>query len=173
VDPVRHAESYISPATPEILHHRLMEIRHARRSEADAVTRLAAEAFGHYVERIGAEPMPMRADYAALIAQQAVWVAVAGPEVAGVLVLLSRDDHLLLDVVAVAPAQQGQGLGRRLIEFAEQQAMSQGLGEVRLYTNVLMTENRALYPRLGYREVGTSHEHGLDRVHFAKQVGVP
>jgi hypothetical protein len=37
-----------------------------------------------------------------------------------------------------------------------------------LYTNAAMSENLALYPRLGYREVDRRRDAGFDRVFFAK-----
>lgn len=41
---------------------------------------------------------------------------------------------------------------------------------MRLYTNVLMTENLALYGRLGFRETGRVSEKGYERVYMAKAV---
>jgi hypothetical protein len=42
--------------------------------------------------------------------------------------------------------------------------------EVRLYTHELMTENRAYYPRRGYRETHVSGEPPWRRAFFAKQL---
>ncbi len=92
-----------------------------------------------------------------------------GGVLAGVLVLEDAGDGtLLVDNVAVAPSAQGKGLGRALIAFAEAEAQRRGLCEVRLYTNVLMTENLALYGRLGFRETGRVSEKGYERVYMAK-----
>ena len=59
-------------------------------------------------------------DYAALIAAGAVsvWTEPDGT-ITALIVLLPKPDHLLLDNIAVHPDRQGQGLGRRLIAFAE------------------------------------------------------
>jgi len=46
-----------------------------------------------------------------------------------------------------------------------------GLKRVSLYTNEHMYENLALYPRLGYVEVGRHSEHGFQRVFFVKELG--
>jgi ribosomal protein S18 acetylase RimI-like enzyme len=59
---------------------------------------------------------------------------------------------MLIESVAVDPRHQGRGLGRRLMALAEAEARRQGRLAVRLYTNAKMTENIALYARLGYRE---------------------
>jgi ribosomal protein S18 acetylase RimI-like enzyme len=85
-------------------------------------------------------------------------------------VLTERPESFLLQNVAVAPAAQGQGYGRRLITFAEDEAKRRGYDELRLYTNVLMGENIALYQHLGFREIGRIHEQGFDRVSMAKSV---
>jgi ribosomal protein S18 acetylase RimI-like enzyme len=77
---------------------------------------------------------------------------------------------LLLDNVAVAPAAQGQGYGRALVGFAEAEARRRGHAQLRLYTHVLMTENLALYRRLGFEETGRITEKGYERVYMAKRV---
>jgi ribosomal protein S18 acetylase RimI-like enzyme len=113
----------------------------------------------------------MAADYDALVAEGAVWVAVTDEGLVGVLVLRPQVDSLLLENVAVAPPAQGRGLGGALVAFAEERARELGLGAVTLYTNARMTENLALYPALGYREVGRRRQDGFDRVFFEKAVG--
>jgi ribosomal protein S18 acetylase RimI-like enzyme len=95
---------------------------------------------------------------------------VDGMDVAGVLVLLPREDHLLLDNVAVAPERQRRGYGRRLMAFAEAEAVRQGHREIRLYTHVVMAENIVLYGRLGYEVTGRGTQAGYDRVFMRKQI---
>ncbi|NRQ33253.1 GNAT family N-acetyltransferase [Nonomuraea sp. NN258] len=96
-------------------------------------------------------PMPMEADYAALIAAGHVHV-MDGLE--GLIVLVPEDGVLLVDNVAVRPELHGKGLGRGLLAYAEQEARRLGLPALRLYTNVRMTSNIALYTALGYVETG-------------------
>ena len=52
--------------------------------------------------------------------------------------------------------------------FAEAEARRHGWREIRLYTHVLMTENQALYCRLGYAETHRVTEHGFERVYMSK-----
>jgi ribosomal protein S18 acetylase RimI-like enzyme len=147
-------------------------IRRATPGEADAIRAMVRSAYAKYVDRIGREPAPMTADYAAEIAAGAVWVAADGDgEPVGVVVLHPEPAYLLLDNVAVDPEHQGRGIGRALIRFAEERASALGLAEVRLYTNEKMTENIALYRSLGYVEVDRRRGEGFDRVWFAKRVG--
>ena len=75
---------------------------------------------------------------------------------------------MLLDNVAVAPAAQGLGLGRRLLEFAEHTAVALGYRYIRLYTNEAMTENIALYSKIGYSETHRAEEMGLRRIYMTK-----
>jgi hypothetical protein len=55
-----------------------------------------------------------------------------------------------------------------LLAFAEKQAGSASLAEVRLYTNEAMTENLAFYGRLGFEETGRRFEDGYKRVFLRK-----
>lgn len=145
-------------------------VRAATADDLDAVRAVVDAAYAMYVPRIGRQPAPMTADYPALIEAGAVRVLETGGRVAGVLVTHPAADHLLVENVAVAPDDQGRGLGRALLDDAERQARELGLPELRLYTNQLMIENLEMYPRLGYRETGRTVEHGFARVHFAKPV---
>jgi ribosomal protein S18 acetylase RimI-like enzyme len=145
-------------------------MRPADAHEAHAILALVRDAYGRWVERLGREPGPMRDDYAQRIAAGEVWVMDVEGELVGLVVLTERPESFLLQNVAVAPAAQGQGYGRRLITFAEDEAKRRGYDELRLYTNVLMGENIALYQHLGFREIGRIHEQGFDRVSMAKSV---
>lgn len=144
-------------------------IRPAYPDDAEAVSQLVRDAYGHYAARLGKPPAPMLDDYPRRIANGQVWVLEEGGQLAGVLVLEDTQvGALLMDNVAVAPALQGKGHGRVLVAFAEAEAHRRGYGEVRLYTNVLMTENLALYGRLGFRETSRVSERGYERVYMAK-----
>lgn len=146
-------------------------IRRAGAPDREAVEHIVHEAYAVYIDRIGKPPGPMLDDYAALIAAGAVSVLEEPPgAVAGIIVLLPKVDHLLLDNIAVRRDRQGHGLGRRLIAFAEAEAARLGLSEVRLYTHQRMTENIALYARLGFVETGRGSEAGYDRVFMSKRV---
>ncbi len=143
-------------------------VRPARAEDLAAVSRIVRAAYGNYVERLGKPPGPMLDDYARRIRDGTVWVIQDGGAVAGLLVMEDADEALLLDNIAVDPAAQGKGLGRRLMHWAEAEARRRGYAAVRLYTHVLMTENVALYTRAGYVETGRVQEHGFDRVYMSK-----
>jgi GNAT superfamily N-acetyltransferase len=148
-------------------------IRCARPADRAPIERIVRAAYGIYVERIGKPPGPMLDDYTALISDGRVSVLEeADRTMAAIIVLLPEPDHLLLDNIAVRPDRQGQGLGRRLIAFAEEQARRLGHSEVRLYTHEKMTENIALYTRLGFVETGRGQKAGYDRVFMTKRLDV-
>jgi predicted kinase/GNAT superfamily N-acetyltransferase len=142
----------------------------ATAADVPAIERLVAAAYAKYVERIGKKPGPMLDDYRARVAEGVVWVVRGEDGLAGLVVLLPAADHLLLDNIAVSPAHQGQGIGRRLIAFAEEEARRRGLPELRLYTHALMHENLRSYTRLGYEESGRAHQAGYDRVFMRKRL---
>jgi ribosomal protein S18 acetylase RimI-like enzyme len=135
---------------------------------------LVQRAYAVYVPRIGLRPAPMDADYHELLRDGRVWVADEGGELAGLIVLEEEPEYLLVENVAVEPERQGAGVGRALLAFAEDRARARRLTEVRLYTHVKMTENQALYARLGYREIGRQVEASFERVYLAKRLdGAP
>lgn len=128
-----------------------MRIRRAGVPDLEAIEAIVESAYGIYVERIGMRPGPMDADYRTQIDRGSVWVA-EDEGVAGLVVLVEEPGALLIENVVVAPERQGEGIGGRLLDFAEDEARRAGLGAVRLFTHEKMTENQALYERLGYRE---------------------
>ena len=72
--------------------------------------------------------------------------------------------------IAVHPRWQGRGIGRALIAFAEEMAQTLRVPELRLYTHVTMTENVALYGRLGFEETRRAVEDGYERVFMRKAI---
>jgi ribosomal protein S18 acetylase RimI-like enzyme len=145
-------------------------IRPARADDQMAVEAIVRAAYSMYMPRIGKPPGPMLDDYGALIRDGSVSVCVVGDDFTALIVLIPKPDHLLLDNIAVAPGHQGRGIGRELVAFAEREARRLGYDELRLYTHVTMTENIALYRRLGFAETHRGQQAGYDRVFMAKRV---
>ncbi len=50
----------------------------------------------------------------------------------------------------------------------EATARARGYGRIVLYTHAMMTENQALYGRMGYRETDRRTDHGFPRVFMEK-----
>jgi ribosomal protein S18 acetylase RimI-like enzyme len=105
----------------------------------------------------------MQDDYAQRIAEGQVWVLEEHGDLLGIVMLKDGPDALLLPNIAIAPAAQGRGHGRRLIAFAEAEARRRGFGELRLFVNALLIENIALYRHLGFAEVARIQGQDRDR----------
>ncbi len=145
-------------------------LRPAEPADAAAIEALVHAAYRVYVDELGLRPAPMKADQANEIEAKEVWVAEEDGAVVGVVVARAEADHVFIDNVAVAPAAQGRGHARALLERVERHAGELGIGELRLLTNVRMNSNRAMYAHLGWTETETRSEHGYRRVYLSKPV---
>ncbi len=143
-------------------------IRRAEAQDISTITAIVQAAFQHYVVRIGRRPAPMDQDYGRLSKQGQLWVAVEGADITGVLVCYPNRTAYFLETVAVDPGHQAKGLGRILTKHAEARAVALGHGKIALYTNAAMTENIALYEKLGYSITERRNEDGFERVYFCK-----
>lgn len=145
-------------------------IRPAAAAEIAALAAIADRAYRKYVARIGRRPPPMDPDFAAHIAAGEVQVLERAGALAGFVIWRPAGDHVFIDNVAVDPAHAGRGLGKALLAWVEDRAAALGIRELRLYTNARMTENLAMYPRLGWEMTDRRIEHGLDRFYFRKRL---
>jgi GNAT superfamily N-acetyltransferase len=116
-------------------------IRAAIAADVPVIAQIVDHAYRRYIARMGKPPGPMLEDYAARVPEGVVWVLEEGAVITAIIVLLPTANHLLLDNIAVSPARQGLGLGRRLLAFAETEALRRGYREIRLYTHQTMVEN--------------------------------
>lgn len=146
------------------------ETRPAEAADVPAIEAVVRRAYTVYLARMDRPPAPMLDDYRARVAAGGVFVIEMDGRLGAVLVLVPMVDHLLLDNVAVDPACQGKGLGRALVAFAEREAARRGFGELRLYTNAVMTENVGLYAHLGFEETHRGEEAGYSRIFMRKRV---
>jgi N-acetylglutamate synthase-like GNAT family acetyltransferase len=146
----------------------LAVIRAATPSDVAAITRCVCAAYFPYIERIGKQPWPMLQDYSSVIRTSQVHVAEREGQILGVLELLVTDEGFLLDSVAVDPSAQGTGVGRQLLEFAENEAKCRGFQSIYLMTNEKMNENQELYARIGYVLFDRQTVHGYSRVLMRK-----
>ena len=142
--------------------------RAASAPDAREVATCVNAAYRHYVERIGRPPGPMSDDYEKVIRERRVTVAESGGKIVGVLVLAITEEGFLLENVAVDPSHHGKGLGRNLLEFAEAEARREDFSSIYLYTHEKMTENLALYAKIGYVVFDRRYEKGLARVYMRK-----
>lgn len=147
-------------------------VRPATPADRTAVEDVVHQAYEPWVARIGARPGPLDADYASLIAAGSVYVTGAD-DLDGLIVVVPEEGVLLVENVAVRPDRQGQGIGRRLLAFAESEAQRLGLGALRLFTHIGMTSNIQLYQALGYVVTGYQPVDVGHLVHFRKDLVPP
>lgn len=145
-----------------------IQIRLATADDVADVQRCARAAYSKYILRMGREPAPMLADFAAQIERGHVKVVGSGASFLGYVVYYPENDHLHLENVAVHPQHTGKGIRKSLIQHVEQEARERGFDAVELYTNESMTENLVMYPKLGYVETGRQRQDGFNRVFFRK-----
>ncbi|SKA35628.1 bifunctional helix-turn-helix transcriptional regulator/GNAT family N-acetyltransferase [Consotaella salsifontis] len=70
----------------------------------------------------------------------------------------------------VSPAARGLGLGRRLMQAAEDAARELGINILRLDTNSALPEARRLYERLGWREIARFNDDPYPDLFFEKHL---
>ena len=63
-------------------------------------------------------------------------------------------DVMVLHTLVIAPNVFRKGYGRAFVQFYEQYALSQGCPYLRMDTNAKNLRARALYQKLGYKEIG-------------------
>jgi ribosomal protein S18 acetylase RimI-like enzyme len=141
-------------------------IRKATAEDTARIGAIARAAYAKYVPRIGREPPPMVADFAAEVAAGHVAVIATAEAVDGYMIAWPETDAYLVDNIAIDPARQGEGLGRQLIDHAVGEARRRRLPAIRLYTNAAMTENLSMYAHMGFVETHRAVEKGFDRVYL-------
>lgn len=127
-----------------------IEIRPAEPGEAEAIRDIVLAAYAKWVPLIGREPMPMQVDYQQALREHRFDLAVEDGKIIGLIETMPRDDHMWIENVAVAPAAQGRGIGKRLLTLIEQRAIDAGLPELRLLSNGAFAANLVLYTQLGF-----------------------
>lgn len=146
------------------------KVRSAKHEDLADIAKCIEEAYEKYIVRIGKKPAPMLKDYNELISNGRVYVLEWENTLAGIVVLLDMDEHVLLDTVAVAPRFQGRSLGKQLLYFAENYTRQKRKIEIRLCTNEKMYENIRIYHHCGYEEYARGEQAGYNRVFFKKKL---
>jgi len=97
------------------------------------------------------------------------WVARRSGRLVGAIRTRREGDLLLIGRIAIAPDQQGAGIGQALLEAAEQ---ASGAAEAELFTGSLSEANIRLYERCGYVETQRVEQGGgIQEIYFRKRLG--
>ncbi|GAQ36282.1 hypothetical protein AtubIFM55763_004092 [Aspergillus tubingensis] len=145
-------------------------IRQATPDDQSIIEAIIQEAFSIYIARMGRKPQPMLDDYTALIKDGVVYVIERDGEIKGTVMLVPKEGSMIVDNLAVAQSARGTGLGRKLLEFADESARLAGYHTLQLHTNETMVENIAIYTRMGYAETHRADNKGWKRVYMAKNL---
>ena len=139
------------------------KIRPANVLDAPALSECIEAAYSVYASRITDLPA-VSAGISDDITNQIVWVAEINQSIVGGIVLIPKEDFIILANVAVHPKSVGLGLGRALIELADSVCLELELNELRLSTHVGIPENVRLYKYLGWHETGRTG----NKIHMRK-----
>jgi predicted N-acetyltransferase YhbS len=130
-------------------------LRAAVPGDAGAITGLINAAF--QVERFFIDGERTSADEVRAYMEKGTFlVAENGGAPIGCVYVEERGERGYFGLLAVAPAQHGKGLGRMLIEAAEDRFRRAGCRAVDISVVDLRTELPPFYRRLGYVETGTA-----------------
>lgn len=95
------------------------------------------------------------------LAEGPVWVAVQGESVVGTVSGVPDGKALHIRSLAVSPGNRGQGIGKLLLQHAEDYAYEKGYTRLILSTTPFLTPAIRLYERCGFRR---SNEGPADRL---------
>jgi len=106
----------------------ILTLEPATEADADALAELRVEAMQPSLEAAGRfDPERARRRFLDGFLAPDTQIIRWGTELAGVLVVRRRPDHLYLDHLYVAPSFQGRGIGRRLVARLKDAAAAQAL----------------------------------------------
>jgi GNAT superfamily N-acetyltransferase len=141
----------------------------AKAEDEPALARLIETAFVAYMQALGRGwpgPYPWLAE--AIAQGRVLWI----DGTKGCAVIDRDGDAFKLDQIAIDPAHQGRGTGRRAMEALEKLATRAGFARITLYTVQVHTDLVAFYSSLGYRVTDlrppASGKDDIPRIHMTK-----
>src|SRR5580704_16892678 len=131
------------------------KVRRAVDGDAEAITKLVNAAFiveRFFIDRDRIDAVKVRE----MMGTGAFLLIEDGEKLVGCVYVEIRGERAYFGLLAVDPARQGQGLGRKMISEAEEYAGAAGCCFMDLRIVNLRTELPPFYRRLGYVETGTA-----------------
>lgn len=130
------------------------EIRPIHPDDAGEVLTIQRAAFASEARIYGDADMPPLTqtleELRAELVENLGCVALVGPRIVGAVRARVNDDLLLIGRLAIAPDQQGGGLGTTLLAAVEERGRDAGATTAELFTGALSEANQQLYEREGY-----------------------
>jgi GNAT superfamily N-acetyltransferase len=135
-------------------------------AEWDSVRTLILEAFASMEGRIEPPSSALRLtpqSMAVDAANGALFLARSGSAVVGCVFVRQKEEALYIGKLAVRPNMQGTGIGKALVRAAQQEARALGLKELELQTRIELTENHALFAKMGFKKICETTHPGYGR----------
>jgi GNAT superfamily N-acetyltransferase len=90
-------------------------------------------------------------------------LAMDGDELVGCVFAVPKGDALYVGKLAVRSSRQGKGVGRRLMDAAEELARKSGLAYLELSTRIELAENHATFAAMGFVKTAETSHPGYER----------
>ncbi|HXV23378.1 MAG TPA: GNAT family N-acetyltransferase, partial [Alphaproteobacteria bacterium] len=134
-------------------------------------------AFEPYRGRLNPNPSALAENAESIGARLAGGYGLAAVAEGGIVgcVLVSLEDpkEAYIGRLAVLPIWRGRGIGRRLMEGAEEAARARGCAAMSLGVRLVLSENIAFFERLGFRRVREECHPGFLQPTFATMAKRP
>jgi N-acetylglutamate synthase-like GNAT family acetyltransferase len=135
----------------------------------DELLALILSSFSYMDEIIDPPSSAHRLTLASLAQKASSEIAFVGMEenrLVGCVFLKAEADCLYVGKLAVAPGQQGKGVGRRLLEVAQDTAQALNLPALLLETRIELVGNHTTFGRWGFQKTAEKSHPGFDRITF-------
>ena len=147
-----------------------LNTRQGTAADIDTIRAFTRQSYAKWVPLIGREPLPMSANYEQTIETNRFDLFYQDQELAALLETINNEDHLLIENVCVAPFLQRMGIGKSLLDYAEELAKDACYDMIRLNTNKFFEGNVDLYLRHGYAIDWEKPVVGGIHVHMKKSI---
>lgn len=132
-----------------------VQIRFALPGESEAIAEVISEAFAPFKNLYTAEAFAATVISPEKIRQRfdeagTVWAALKNGKIVGTVSVVPDGEWLYIRSMAVLPAAQGSGIGRKLLEAAENYAARNGFEKMFLYTTPYLPTAIRLYEQNGF-----------------------
>ena len=143
-------------------------IRVATVDDFAAILACSELAFPSFSEFEDSEDAPVSDDLKSQILEGSVRLICNGTQVLGYISFWPAADQMFIGTLAVLPTHHRQGLGSKLLAFADAETLRLGFKAVSLFTKATMKGNLQFYQSRGYRETGRCDDDGFCRVFYIK-----